>query len=124
MTVLTEGIHTEEFLLVEGPGTISREQATVDNGADLEPGTVVKMVGGKLVQATGAYDSDGVSTEDIVGVLCAKALAASAEVPGQAYIARIAEVKEDLVVFHSGAADADKKAAVVAALKALNIIVR
>lgn len=124
MTVLTEGIHNEEFLLTEGNGTISRESATVDNGADLEAGTVVKMVGGKLVQAAGTYDSSGVSTEDIVGILARPAAAASAEVDGVPYIARLAEVKDELVVFHSGSADANKKAAVVAALKALNIVTR
>ena len=41
MTTLTETARTGEFIISEAPGTRSREQITVDNGANLVAGTVI-----------------------------------------------------------------------------------
>ena len=49
MPVLTDGPHTADFILSEGPGYYSRDQITVDTGV-LVPGTVL----GKIT-ATGKF---------------------------------------------------------------------
>lgn len=51
MTTLTETIHPGEFVLSEANGYRSREEGTIDNGADLLPGTVL---GQKTADTIGA----------------------------------------------------------------------
>lgn len=114
MTVKTEVQHTGEFLISEGPGTISRESGTLKSGEVVKDGTVLADDGtGKLVA------SEGASGEDIVGISYGAYDASAAAMP-IAYIARLAEVDTDLVTAK------DVSGAVVDwdALKALNIIGR
>ena len=113
---LTEGKHTAEFLLSEGNGSISREQAEIDaTGATLEAGTVL----GKIT-ATGklaAYDNTDTTTGlgTAVGILYANA--ADAAPAGQVtYIARSAEVIGDALTGLDTAAATD--------LAALGIVIR
>lgn len=124
MTVKTEGKHTEEFLLREGNGDISREKATLTNGQTVVDGQVVKLTASKLVAATGAHDTAGVSTETtIVGIVCGN-WTATADIPNVPYIARLATVKDSAMTYYTGGFDAVKKAAVIAVLAAKNIISR
>jgi hypothetical protein len=69
MTVFTEGRHTAEFLVSEGPGHISREAIIVASGADVEPGTILgRFVSGGVatsaVKASGANTGTGTFTID------------------------------------------------------------
>lgn len=124
MTVKTEGKHTEEFLLREGNGDISRESILLLSGQTAVDGQAIKDNGsGKAIVAAGTHNTAGVSTETILGIICGNYTAVSADTR-VAYIARLATVKDAVVTYHSGGADAAKKAAVKAALKALLIIQR
>lgn len=122
MSTKTEGKHTEEFLISEEEN-ISREAGTLASGQTVVDGQAVKDNGsGKLVAAAGTHDTAGDSTETILGIVCGNwSVSADTTVP---YIARIAAVKTSAVTYHTGGADAAKKAAVKAALKALFIISR
>jgi hypothetical protein len=120
-TVLTEGQHKGEFLLSEAPGTLSREVGTLSSGQNVVDGQVLKWSGTELIAAAGTLNSDDSSAEDIAGIAYG-AVDASSSGPGGAvdtpivYIARLAEVKLDNVTLYTAAADADKTAAVKAAL--------
>lgn len=114
MTVKTEAQHMGEFLVSEGEGTISRESGTLKSGEVVGDGTVLADDGtGKLVAATGA------SGEDVKGIVLGArdATAGDLAVP---YIARLAEVKEELV----HASEASGSTIDWAALNALFIIAR
>lgn len=122
-TPLTEGKHKEEFLLSEGNGGISRESGTLASGQTLVDGQAVKDNGsGKLIAAAGTHDTAGDSTETILGIVSGNwSVSADTTVP---YIARLATVRTVAVTYHTGGADAVKKAAVKAALKAMFIVSR
>jgi hypothetical protein len=72
MTILREGQHPAEFLISEGPGTISREEVTVQSGEVLEPGYVLGQIADneKWVQhdpdaTDGSADAKGIAYLDI-----------------------------------------------------------
>jgi hypothetical protein len=123
MATLDEGRHAGEFILSEGNFHISRENVTIDNGADLAAGTVL----GKNT-ASGKYTAlDLVSTGGGGGPpprpeTPRPAAAASAEVAA-AVIARDAEVNGKTLTWPDGISDPDKATA-IAQLAALHIIVR
>lgn len=123
MTVKTEAKHAEEFLLREGNGDISREAGTVASGQTLVDGQAVMFSAGKLVAAAGAHDTEGDTTEDIAGIICGN-WDVDADTTGVPYIARLATVKDSAITYHTGGADAAKKAAVKAALLAALIVQR
>lgn len=114
MTVKTEGQHAGEFLVSEGPGSISREEGTLKSGEVVIDGQVLALNAGKLVA------SDGGSGEDIVGIVIGAHDASDADKKHVPYIARLAEVKEDLVT----AADTSGSVVDWDALNALNIYAR
>lgn len=122
---LTEGKYTAEFLISEGPGTISRENAvvTVGAGAKLVPGSVLALVGTKYVE----YDNAGTDgSQTAVAVLYAEADNSDGDAPAdfdRAIIARLAEVREADLVWFTGAAAGDKTAG-LADLLAVNIVAR
>lgn len=68
MSTLTENPRTGEFIVSEAPGTRSREAIVVDNGADLDAGTVLGAVetgtgtaaAGTPVSGTGGTVGNGV----------------------------------------------------------------
>lgn len=129
MSVKTETFHAEEFLLREGNGDISREAATVASGQVLVDGQVVKDNGsGKMIAAAGNHDSGDDSTEAILGVVIgnwdSSATGTNADILGVPYIARMATVKDMAITYHTGGADALKKAAVKGKLKEMLIIQR
>ena len=47
MTTLNEGTHAGEFLIAELPGLLSRKEATLTSGENLEAGAVLAIVGGR-----------------------------------------------------------------------------
>ena len=49
MTVLNESTHTGEFLIAELPGLLSRKEAVLASGNNLEAGAVLGLVGGEYV---------------------------------------------------------------------------
>lgn len=121
-TVLTDSLHRPfGFIVSEANGERSREQVTIDNGADLAPGTVLGKItsGGKYIAA----DQDaGDGSETAVAVLCGWAYAASEEVQAVA-IVRDAEVNEEELIF-AAANDAGEIAELKADLATVGIIVR
>lgn len=115
MTVLTEVQHMGEFLVSEGPGTISRESGILLSGQVVKDGQVVTINGaGKLVAGTGA------SGEDVVGIVLGNHDATGADKKQVPYIARLAEVDLTLVY----AEEVSDAVVDWAALALLNIIPR
>lgn len=118
----------QEFLLSEGPGTLSRERGVLASGqsaAETKDGRVLKDNGaGKLVVAAGT-NTGGVSSEPIVGILIGN-VDASAGDRDVAYISRIAEVKSDGIRMHAvtGGGQANADLAVKNALLARHIVTR
>lgn len=128
MTAQLEGKHAAEFLLVEGPGTLSREVGTLagDSEEVFEPGQVLAWDGTflvKLSDLTGVADDtettedETVDPESVAGILLHPANGGDQVV----YIARLAEVKESALVFEGTGLTAED---VAAALAAKDIIVR
>lgn len=113
MTTLTEGVHTGEFLLSEGNGSISREVVTIPSGqGKLPPGTLLNA-------SNEAVDHEDAA--DAVKILYSAVDATSAAVKAVA-IARDAEVFGEKLNFtdYSG----DEKLLAAQALAAAGIIVR
>lgn len=128
MTTKTEGKHSSEFLLTEGPGTISREAAILKSGqsaAETKDGRVLKDDGaGKLIVAAGT-NTGGVSSEDIRGILVGNVDASGGDKPC-VIITRIAEVKASAVRLHAvtGGGEPNATTAVTNALKARHVVLR
>lgn len=98
MVALTESQHKGEFLVSEGPGSISREVGILTSGEVIVDGNVLAIVANKLVKAEGSYNSDTqVSDETIAGIAYGDYDATGADLKGCVYIARLAEVKDALV---------------------------
>src|SRR5690348_11606747 len=120
MSIQTESIHDEEFLISEAEGHRSRENVTIVSGQDLAAGAVVGKITGSGKYAI--YDngaSDG--TEVAAGVLARAVDAGSADKDG-AIIARDAEVNGDLLDWDDN--DGTGITAGKADLASLNIRVR
>lgn len=107
MSVKTEGQHKGEFLVSEGPGAISREVGTLLSGEVVTDGAVLFLSAGKLVASVG-----NAAGEAQVGFAYGDYDATGADLPGVVYIARLAEVKRDLVHIDATdpAVDADTEA--------------
>lgn len=122
MAAVTESNRNLEFLLTEGPGTLSRETVTVASGQGLlKSGSVL----GKITASGkyGLYDDDNTDgTETAAAILCYDTDATAADVPA-AVIFRVAEVKAGSLVW-AATNDAGDKAAGVADLSAKFIISR
>lgn len=121
--VKTEGQHKGEFLVSEANGTLSRETGTLTAGQITVDGRLLKWSSGKLVVAAGTLNSAGTSDEDLAGIAVG-ATDASVAGPGGSvdttivYIARMAEVKAENVVYHvSGTNAAAKTVALKAKLR-------
>jgi hypothetical protein len=118
MTIKTEGIHTAEFLLSEGNGSISREAVTFVAGAVLPPGQVLGVVTASGKYAPYNPDDTGDSatgTAVAVGVLYAGLDESASDRTGVA-IVRLAEVAAARLTGLTLAAIVD--------LKTRNILVR
>lgn len=109
MTAITENRPAASFILSEANGHRSRANGV--GGATLPAGEVVKVSTGKLV----SYDGSGT----VVGVLI-EATVLDAKV---AYIARHAEVNEQLITT-SEVTDGTPQAAAIAGLLTLGIVTR
>ena len=124
MTVFTEGRHAAEFLLSEANGQRSRESITVKSGENLAAGQLIELSGGEAVAASGDLESDGTLTTALVGILLYPVDATDGAVAKCAYLARDAEVNDNLVTYPTESTAGGEKAACIASLKALGIIVR
>ena len=127
MVVKTEARHTAEFILSEGPGSISRESGTVLKGQKLKAGEVVQLSGAKLIAADGLLNTAGDVQTEVAGIVIdaidASATGADADVAA-AYIARLAEVNNNLLTYPTESTAGGEKAGVNASLAKLNIIAR
>ena len=127
MTILTEGRHTAEFILSEANGRRSRENGTVKSGEILAAGQLVQLDTGKLVAFDGATDSAGdlvvEATGIILGPVDASATGTNADTPA-AYLARDAEVNDNVLVFPTETSGGNEHANAVASLALLGILVR
>lgn len=95
MPPLVEGQHTGEFLVSEANGTLSREVGTLSTrAAKYLDGTILGLSGDDLI----ALDSgtEVIAAADVVGVLYGNYDASAGPVEA-VYIARLAEVKDDLI---------------------------
>lgn len=116
----TEGAHAFEAVLSDF-GSISRDKATVVSGQNLTAGTVLGRI-----TASGKYTlhdpaaADG--SQNATAILLADCNASAGDAR-TVVLARLAEVKADLLVFKSGIT-APQKAAALAALAAQNLIAR
>ncbi len=111
------------FLLSEASGNRSRETVTIASGSGLvEAGTVVGMVTATEKYAPSqATGSDGSETAKAVLAQTVDATNAAAKA---VIVARDAEVKKDLIKYHSTVDDDTKRAAKITQLEASGIIVR
>jgi hypothetical protein len=120
-----EGKYTAEFLVSEGEGSISHDDAvvTVGTGAKLKPGAVLALVGTKYVEYDNA-GTDGSQTAKAILYAEADNTAGGAPVDfDRAVIARLAEVRAADLEWFSGASAGDKTAG-IADLAAAFIIAR
>lgn len=128
MVLKTEGRHTAEFILSEGPGSISRESGIVKVGQNLKAGEVVQKDGtGDLIAADGILNTAGDVETEVAGILLdnvdASASGENADTPA-AYIARLAEVNNNLLTYPTESTAGGEKAATNASLAKLIIIAR
>ncbi|RWQ12348.1 head decoration protein [Mesorhizobium sp.] len=121
MTTLTETVHDGEFLQSEANGFLSRDAATVLSGQNLVAGQVVELSGGKLIACSGLLDTAADLITDVVGIMFAAVDATAGDVADCVYIARDAEVKDDLITYPTETTAGGEKAAVIASLKLLHI---
>ncbi len=127
MTVKTEARHTAEFILSEGNGGISRDNGTVLKGQKLAAGEVVQLSAGKLIAHDGLLDTAGDAITPAEGIVIepidASVTGKDADVPA-AYIARMAEVNNNLLAYPLETTAGGEKAAVNASLAVKLIIAR
>lgn len=105
MTILTETLHTGEFIIAEANGSLSREEVTIVSGQNLVAGTVVgKVTASGKYKAYANANSDG--SETAVGILYAAVDASAADANG-VLIVRHAEVEETQLTGLDSAAKTD-----------------
>ncbi len=119
MTVLNESTHTGEFLIAELPGLLSRKEAVLASGNNLEAGAVLGLVGGEYVALDPAASS---GAEDAVAILYGAVDATDADQPC-VVIYKDAAVLGTSLVWPEGIS-APNKTAAIAALDALGIVIR
>ncbi|TIV91125.1 MAG: head decoration protein [Mesorhizobium sp.] len=120
----TEAYHTAAFILSEANGHRSRESATVASGQTLNAGEVVQFSAGKLVTADGALNTAGDVVTAVAGIVLGAVDASGGDVDNVAYIARDAEVNDNLITYPTETTLGGEKAATVESLAALGIIAR
>ena len=127
MTTLNEGQHTGEFVVSvvdAGEGsTLCFESGTLKSGDSVVDGQPVILESGEIRPAVGSVDTAGDSDEAIVGLAYGAFDATGGAIP-ITYVARLAEVNEDLLHYPTTSDQATTNAAITAALKALFIILR
>ena len=94
MPIKTESNHTGEFLLSEGPGQISREQANIAAGDALLPGQLLAAAANSTYAP---FDPETAADAPAIAVLY-HALDASTAVRPATIIARLAEVAQARLV--------------------------
>jgi hypothetical protein len=119
MTVLNESTHTGEFLIAELPGLLSRKEAVLSSGNNLEAGAVLGFVGGEYVALNPAAET---GAEDAVAILYAAVDASGGDKPC-VVIYKDAAVLGTSLVWPVGISGPNKTAA-IAALDALGIVIR
>lgn len=123
MTVLTESRHPGEFLMSEANGQRSRETITVASGAGvIAPGSVLGKItasGKYLVSAIGA--TDGSQTAAAVSLYGCDASTDDQKI---AAIVCDAEVNGNILTFNADRDQPAERAAAIADLAAVGIIVR
>lgn len=120
----TEAYHTAAFILSEANGHRSRESGTVASGQTLNAGEIVQLSAGKLIAANGALNTAGDVVTAVEGIVLAAVDASAADVDNVAYIARDAEVNDNLLTYPTETTLGGEKAATVASLADIGIIVR
>lgn len=119
MSILNETTHAGEFLIAELPGLLSRKEAVLSSGNNLDAGTVLGLVGGEYVALDPAAET---GAEDAVGVLYAPVDATAGDQPC-VVIYKDAAVLGTSLVWPAGISGPNKTAA-IAALDALGIVIR
>jgi hypothetical protein len=122
MPVITEGLNLGDLLKYEAPNLYSRDQLTVAAGQNLVLGAVVGI--DTLTEKVKALDpaaTDG--TEVAAGVLTAAVDATLIDRPDGVAITRHAVVADHALTWPVGIT-APQKAAAIAQLKALGVLVR
>ena len=123
-TNFTETAHAAEFILSEANGSRSRENGTLLSGQDLEAGTVVMYNGsGKLIEFTGATNTDGSLVTEAKGILLYDGDASGGDL-AVSYLARDAEVNLKLLTYPNVLTDNSDEDDTIASLALLGIITR
>jgi hypothetical protein len=116
-----EGLHPGSFILRESEGTLSRDNATISGGTVVQTGQVLGQI-----TATGSFVPWNPAANDGSQNACALPVYKYDVVAGDVkgvILARNCSVIADQIVWPVGVSPADKAAA-IAALKKLNILVR
>lgn len=114
MTTKTEGVHTGEFLLSEGNGSISREVVVIPSGQG-------KLAPGTLLNSSNQAVTSGANAATVAKILYSAVDATSSAVKAVA-ITRAAEVFGEKLYMPSFSAD--QKLLVAQTLAALGVVVR
>lgn len=120
-----EGRRPHEVILSEWDhGSLSIETGLVKQGEKLEAGTVLMFDGTKLVAHNGVLDTLGDVDQPVAGILLdnvdASETGHNADTPA-VYLARLAEVKDGLVIYPTESTEGGEKAAVIRSLATLFI---
>lgn len=126
LTTRTEGPRDLAFVLAEGNGSISREVVTIVAGSGvLKPGAVLGQITASKKhapsQAAVVVGQEGAETARAVLAYGVDATAADVEA---VVIARLAEVKEPMLVFHASVDQPAEITAKLTQLAAATIIAR
>ncbi|KEQ17137.1 head decoration protein [Endozoicomonas numazuensis] len=121
MPVMTEPVHTGEFIVSEGNNSISRELVELAPDLKLLPGSVLGK--NTSTDVYGPLDPDAdTGLQMAVGVLWDHVSTDATGGEG-VIIARLAEVHQDLLIWPEGVTD-EQQATAVSELASLDIILR
>lgn len=101
MTTFTEGSRAGGFIISEANGSLSRDNGTVKAGEALSAGEIVAFDGDELVAWTSG---------DAAGIMLYSVDASTHAMPA-AYLARLAEVNAELLIYPDDVEEADALAA-------------
>lgn len=112
MSSLTEKRHDAEFLLSEAPGNLSIDNVTLLSGQNLKSGAVLGQVSASSkLKALDPAALDG--SQNAVAILLKDEDASAGDLEA-AVVARLAEVKSDLLVWAAGVTTGQQSTALTA----------
>lgn len=123
MAILTRPVADVDFIITMQDGHLSVENGVLSSGQNLPAGTILQASGDELVALDGNLTTAGAVVTAAKGILMYSTDATDAD-QAIAYVARLAEVNGRALSFPTESTAGGEKAAAIASLAALDIIVR